>query len=164
MLEKKISLAKWEAIRIACVEGGFTLRQASEHYGVSLDAIKTKCYRENWQTPSVLKERAALALREVKKEELEQLKEKIREDRVDYVAKREEHRKRMMQVSDDVLTKLIDNGFEHLKIKSVRDLDVLDTIMRRTLGIDLEDAADAKLMTLDFSNVKPASAVIELDN
>jgi len=86
---------------------------------------------------------------------------------VDFVAKREEHRQRMMEVTDDVLTKLIDNGFDHIKIKSVRDLDTLDTIARRTLGVDLEDAAGSKLMTLDFSSVAPAKVaqkpVIDVD-
>jgi len=87
MVNPRVSLTKWESVKVACVDGGFSLRQAAEHFDIEYEAIKSKAYRDEWQTPGVMKEKVALALREVKAEEMEVLKEKIRGERVDFVAK-----------------------------------------------------------------------------
>ena len=159
MAKKKESAtpSQWEAMRSACVEGGMTFTEASNHYSVNLETIRSRAKREDWQTASVMRAKAQRALREVKQEEDEQLKAAIRLDRVDLVRKKEEHRMQMMQACDDIMTTTADNGFEHLKIRGIRDLEVLDAMVRRNLGMDIEDQAAGKLMTLDFSGVKPAT-------
>ena len=154
--EEKISPVKREAIRCATVEGGMSFTEASKHFNVNINTLRSMAHRDEWQTPSVMKAKFAKALRDVKAEEEEELKVAIRLDRFDFNRKREEHRQQMMGAIDKIMTTTTDNGFEHLKVRSIRDLDVLDAMARRTLGSDIADAAEGKLMTLDFSGVKPA--------
>ena len=148
----------WSEIKHKYETGRMNSTEISRQYGVKADTVRKRAQRQQWQTPSGLRDKARELLR--KADHIDgQVSDELIED---FKERRNSHRKRMAKIADQYLNDVAD-GVIDINVSSMNDLKALDDITRRNLGMDIEDEANKqKLVNMsNFESVKPVSPKAE---
>jgi transposase len=129
---------RWILAREAVCRLGYSQREAADKFGLSYEALRKKCQREEWPVPSRVKEAVPIVSqnRAVAKLEAET-----------WLERGEMHRGRMFALAERALKTV-----ESLPpdVKDWSDVERLDKIARRAAGLDSGDEKSSNSFTLNL--------------
>lgn len=119
---------RWILAKESVVGGHNNQKEAAEKYGLSYDALRKRCEREQWAIP----ERVLKAVTELSHNRI-----LTKEKAENWSEKAELHKILAFEVANAALSKLKDAP---LAINEWRDADIADKMARRAVGLDNDDS------------------------
>jgi transposase len=129
---------RWILAKEAVCRLGLSQREAADRYGLSYEALRKKCQREEWPIPA----RVAAAVPIVSRNRL-----LAQQEAESWLERGEQHRGRMFALAEKALKTV-----ESLPpdVKDWSDVERLDKIARRAAGLDSGDEKSGNSFTLNL--------------
>ena len=128
---------KWKEAHKLAIEG-VKFSAIESITGIKESAIKQRSVNDRWLTPKKLDNIAKAKAREEQAATIQMVEDEVAKR---YALERNHHRDKITEIAKQVIKQLDPTK---LQIKTVKDLKYIDDIARRNLGMDLEDASNAK--------------------
>ena len=142
---KKLTDGQWAEIKVRHLNAE-TKEALAEEFGIHPDTIKKRCESEQWPTATNLRKKAESMLAKADALDGQNLEKKIKKEWGD---RQEKHRQKMWELLSE---KLENMDAEEIKIKSAHDLERVDAVMRRTLGLESEIKEQKEGNTINFNH------------
>ena len=138
MNEEYDEKTRWLLAREAVCRLGYSQKEAADKYGLSYDALRQRCSREEWPVPSRIKE----AVSQVSQNRL-----LARQEAETWLERGEQHRGRMFALAERALRDIENRPPD---VKDWSDIERIDRMARRAAGLDSGDEKSGNSFTLNL--------------